>query len=129
MATNQDVKIKITGDSSGIEKAVSQAKSSLGELAKSYDFTKGAIAGLIGLGSANALIGTISSAIEAKARLHDLSTQTGISVEGLASLGKVARYSNTELVDVAGASNKLSKALFTQNEDSAGAAAAIRRLG
>lgn len=82
-----------------------------------------------GLGSIAGFASMISSAIEAKARLGELSTQTNISVEALSSLGKVGKFSNTSLDDIASASNKLSKALFSQNEDSKGAAQAIAALG
>lgn len=82
-----------------------------------------------GIASVAGFANMISSAIEAKARLRDLSLQTNISVEALASMGKVGKYSHTSLDDIAAASNKLSKALFSQNEDSKGAAQAIAALG
>jgi hypothetical protein len=91
-------------------------------------FTQIAIASA-GIGSIAGFASMIQESIEAKAKLRDLSTQTNISVEALSSLSKVGKYSNTAIEDVASASTKLSKALFTQNEDSKGAAAAIAALG
>lgn len=92
-------------------------------------YAKTAFISLTGVAGVGAFVGMISGAIEGKARLYDLSLQTGISVEALSALGKVAKFSNTSLDEIAGASNKLSKALFTQNEDSKGAAQAIAALG
>ena len=99
------------------------------EVEKYSGYAKSALIGLVGIGSVDAFKGMILSGIEGKARLYDLSLQTGITVEALGAMGKVAKLSNTSLDDVAGASNKLSKALFTQNKDSEGAAAAIKALG
>lgn len=82
-----------------------------------------------GIASIAGFTSMISGAIEAKARLRDLSIQTNISVEALSGLAKVGKFTNTSIDDIASASNKLSKALFTQNEDSKGAAQAIDALG
>lgn len=82
-----------------------------------------------GLGSIAGFTAIITSAIESRAQLAKLSVQTNISVEALASLGKVGKLSETSLDDIASASNKLSKALFSQNEDSKGASQGIRALG
>ena len=117
---------RIQADMQAAKQAVT---SSMGEIEKAVGYAKTAFIGLGGVLTVGALQGVVSGAIEAKARLYDLSTQTGISVEALSGLGKVAKYSHTELTDIAGASNKLSKALFTQNEDSKGAAQAIKALG
>jgi lambda family phage tail tape measure protein len=84
---------------------------------------------LAGAGAVLAFKSMIESGIEAKARMVDLSYQTGIGVEALASLGKVAKYSNSDLGEVAGAANKLAKALATQTENSAGAAQALKAMG
>lgn len=92
-------------------------------------FAKSALVGLIGIGTVNAFKGMILSGIEGKARLYDLSLQTGITVEALGALSKAGKLSHTSIDDIASASNKLSKALFTQNADSAGAASAIKALG
>lgn len=117
---------RIQADMQAAKQAVGTAMAGV----ESYVNTaKSALVGLIGIGTVDAFKGMIMSGIEAKARLYDLSLQTGISVEALGGLGKAAKLSNTSLDDVAGASNKLSKALFTQNEDSKGAASAIKALG
>ena len=102
---------------------------SMAEISKGVGYAQTALLGLGGALSVGAFANVIEGAINAKAKLYDLSIQTGISVEALSGIGKVAKYSGTELTDIAGASNKLSKALFTQNEDSKGAAQAIKALG
>lgn len=125
--------ISIQADTARIKADMDAVKSSVGSAMKDVEqyvgYAKTALVGLIGFGSVHAFIGIIESSIEAKSKLYDMSLQTGISVEALSALGKVAKYSNTDLADVAGASNKLSKALFTQNDESKGAAQAIKALG
>lgn len=78
---------------------------------------------------AASFVTAIAGATKYKARLADVSEQTGIAVEQLASLDRVAQYSGTSLETLTGASTKLSKALATSNEDSKGAAQAIKALG
>ena len=92
-------------------------------------YAKNAFLLLGGVTSIAAFKGIIDGGIAAKAKLYDLSLQTGITVESLGALGRVAKYSDIPLADVASASNKLSKSLFTQTEDSKGAAQAIKALG
>ncbi len=117
---------RLIADMQASKKAVADA---MGDITKSVEYAKTAFIALGGVTSVAGLQSFVSGGIEAKARLYDLSIQTGITVEALSGLGKIAKYSNTELTDIAGASNKLSKALFTQNEDSKGAAQAIKALG
>ena len=90
---------------------------------------KTALIGLVGIGSVASFKGMIDSAIEGRARLYQLSIQTGISVEALGAMAKVGKYTGTSIDEIATATNKLSKALFVQNEDSKGAAQAIKNLG
>lgn len=125
--------VSIQTDTARIKADMDAAKAIIGGAMKDVEqyvgYAKTALVGLIGFSSVKAFIGIIEGSIEAKSKLYDMSLQTGISVEALSALGKVAKYSNTDLGDVAAASNKLSKALFTQNEDSKGAAQAIKALG
>lgn len=92
-------------------------------------YAKTAMVALTGVASAGAFIHLIQGAIDAKAQLYDLSVITGMSVESISTLNEVARYSNTAIGDVTSASTKLSKALYTQNEDSKGAAQGLKALG
>lgn len=103
--------------------------SSAEDSARAVGLLRTAFIALGGVASLAGLQSIITGGIEAKAKLYDLSLQTGISVEALSGLGKVAKFSNTDLDLIANSSNKLGKALFTQNEDSKGAAQALQALG
>lgn len=92
-------------------------------------YAKTAFLTLGGVLTIGAFKSAIDGAIEFKAKLLDLSIQTGIGVSALGALGKVGKLTQTSLEDIAGASNKLSKAIETQNADSKGAAQAIAALG
>src|SRR5207253_5469166 len=59
----------------------------------------------------------------------NLSVQAGIAVESLSGLAAVGRATGTGADMIAAASNKLSKALATSNEESKGAARALKALG
>lgn len=101
----------------------------MGDVTRVVNAAKTAFIALGGVVSAGALVQVVNGAIEAKARLADLSLTTGITVEALSGLQRVGKFSNTSLDDIAGASNKLAKALFTQTEESKGAAQALKALG
>lgn len=90
---------------------------------------RSAFVALASVAGTGAFVGLINGAIDAKAKLYDLGLQTGISVEALGGLSKVAQFSNTSLDEIASASAKLGKALATTTEDSKGAAQAIKALG
>ena len=126
---NIEIATNVARIQADMQAAKTAVTSSMGEIEKAVGFAKNAFVLLGGVTSIAALRGIVEGGIEAKANLYDLSVQTGITVEALSGLGKVAKYSHTELTDIAGASNKLSKALFTQNEDSKGAAQALKALG
>lgn len=117
---------RLKADMDDAKKAVGGA---MKEIEQYVGYAKTALIGLGGAFSVSTFAGVVQGAIEAKAKLYELSVQTGVSVEALSGLGKVAKFSNTSLDDIAAASNKLSKALFTQNEESKGAAQALLALG
>ncbi len=75
------------------------------------------------------LAGFVNETMDAIGNLKDMSQKTGMTVESLSGLHSVAKLSGTSLDSIAGASNKLSFALSGANEDSKGAAAAIKALG
>jgi lambda family phage tail tape measure protein len=120
--------LAVSGESALVG-ALRNVSARLSENATQANFLRSAFTGLVGGAGAGGFVGMINGAIDAKARLYDLGLQTGINVERLGGLAKVAQYSNTELTDIASASNKLSKALATNNEDSKGAAQGIKALG
>lgn len=101
----------------------------MGGIQRAVDLARVAFVALAGAASVNALRGMVGSAIEGAAALKDLQQQTGASVAALNQMGAVGKLSDTSLQTIGGAMNKLSKAMAGSNEDSRGAAAAIKALG
>ncbi len=72
----------------------------------------------------------IEGTINATAKLHDLSTQTGITVETLSGLREVAKLGGIDLDTAAGLVNKLQKNMTEFSQTGAGKAAdAFKQLG
>jgi hypothetical protein len=88
-----------------------------------------AFAGMGAAAAAFSLTNSVRSAIEGAAALRNLSTQAGMAVEALSGLAAVGKATGTAADQIASASNKLSKSLATSNEESKGAAAALKALG
>ena len=88
-----------------------------------------AFVAMTGVAGVDALKGIVLGSIEGIAKLHDLSIQAGITVEALSGLSAVGRATGTGADTIAAASNKMSKALASSNEDSKGAATALKALG
>ncbi|MBB2485402.1 hypothetical protein H5407_09200 [Mitsuaria sp. WAJ17] len=93
------------------------------------DLAKTAFIALAGIGSIAAFAGMIKGSIDATAALHDLSIQTGASVAALGAFKSVGSYTETSAESIAGAMNKLAKNMAMADEDSKGAAVAIKALG
>jgi hypothetical protein len=131
MATTE-AKIKLTAEDAtsaafgSLLKNVANVKNELTGLPAK--FTQVAIASA-GIGSIAGFASMIAQTIEGRAKLRDLAIQSNISVEALSGLAKIGKQTDTSIEDVASASNKLSKSLFSQTEDSKGAAQAIQALG
>lgn len=87
------------------------------------------------IGSAAAAIGVFSfasmvkGAIDGAAALHDLSQVSGMTVESLSALSSVGKTSDTSIQQIVAASNKLSKAMASADEDTKGAGQALQALG
>jgi len=96
---------------------------------KAISMAKSALLGLAGIASVNVFKDMVMGVIDATGKLHDLSIQSGMSVAALAQFKGVGAYTQTAIEDIVGASNKLSKSLAGQNEESKGAAQAIAALG
>jgi hypothetical protein len=128
-----DVVIGLRADIAQLQKNMDDAKRSvqgaMKDISQYTGYAKDAFVAFGGVLSINAFKDIITGAIEFKARLIDLSAQTGISVTALGALGKTGKLTGTSLDDITAASAKLSKAISTQNEDSKGAAKAIQDLG
>lgn len=71
----------------------------------------------------------ISSAIESTAQLKRLSQETGVSGNALSALAGIGKMSGTSIDTITAAMNKLSKGMAGADEDSKGAAVAIKALG
>lgn len=128
-----DVVIGLRGDVARLQADMNEAKkvvsSAMKDIEQYVGYAKSAFVAFGGVLTISAFKDAIAGAIEFKARLYDLQTQTGISVTALGAMAKTGRLTQTSLEDIAGASAKLSKAIQTQNEDSKGAAQAIAALG
>lgn len=96
---------------------------------KAISLAKSALVGLAGIASVNVFKDMVMGVIDATGKLHDLSQVSGMSVAALAQFKGVGAYTSTAIEDIVGASTKLSKSLAGQNEESKGAAQAIRALG
>lgn len=85
---------------------------------------------LIGLGAASVAAGVLfEKLVGDAAKFQDLAEKTGASAETLASFKTAADVSATSLDTVAAASVKLTKGLAGADEETAGAANAIKQLG
>ena len=128
-----ELSIALRADVARLQADMNEAKQAVSGAMKDIEqyvgYAKTAFLSLGGVLSVNAFKDAIGGAIEFKARLLDLSAQTGIGVEALGALGKTGKLTSTSLDDITAASAKLSKAVQTQNEDSKGAAQAIAALG
>jgi hypothetical protein len=116
--------------------AVNRTKQAFNEIERSIDTVessslrlKGALAG-IGVGlSVGGLVALGSNAIDAAAKLDDLSEVTGASVEELSKLQQVARISGTDIGVVESFLVKLNKALHETDEEAKGANRALEAIG
>ena len=120
-----DIRAKFDKLQADMEEAKTAVKSGAGEIQAITKMVGGYVAA-IGLSN---LTGMIDSTISAAANLKHLSEQTGATVEGLSALRGVAKLSGTDIDTVGGAMNKLSKSMVGANEDSKGAASALKALG
>lgn len=112
---------------------MSQAKDVVGKTMKSIEgsvqLARTAFIGLTGITSVGMFASMINESIAAEAELKRLSIQTGVSVEALSAIKGVAKSSGTDVGTAAAAMNKLQKNLAGANEESKGAAQALKALG
>lgn len=112
---------------------MSDAKSMVGnamaDITSMVEKAQKAFVVLTGVASLEAFKGMILGAIEGAANLNKLSIQAGMTVEALSGLAVVGKATNTSAEQIAAASNKMSKALSSTNEDAKGAAAALKAIG
>jgi len=125
--------IEMAADLARLRQDMDDAKRSVGsamaDIQKAVDIAKTAFVALAGIGSVAAFAGMIKGSIDATAAMHDLSIQTGASVAALGAFKSVGSYTDTSAESIAGAMNKLAKNMAMADEDSKGAAIAIKALG
>lgn len=89
--------------------ALQKAASSMLSLGQAATMVQGQLAAIGASISVGGFAALISSTIQAQEKLHDLSQQTGATVEALSGIAAVAKLSNTDIDQVAGGLQKLAK--------------------
>ena len=89
--------------------ALQKAASSMLSLGQAATMVQGQLAAIGASISVGGFAALISSTIKAQEKLHDLSQQTGATVEALSGIAAVAKLSNTDIDQVAGGLQKLAK--------------------
>lgn len=117
---------RLQKDMGDAKRVVSDATS---EMRRMADFAGKALQFLgVGVGLA-ALKSMVTSAYDAAEALHDLSIQTGASVESLSAMAEIGKTTNTSANDIGSAMNKLAKNLAVASEESKGTGQALKALG
>ncbi|NVO06590.1 MAG: hypothetical protein HXX19_11980, partial [Rhodoferax sp.] len=114
---------------SDMDKSKAVVSDTMKQIESAINLAKQAFVAMTGVAGVDALKGIVLGAVESIAKLHDLSIQSGITVEALSGLATVGKATGTGADMIAAASNKFSKALASANEDSKGAATALKALG
>lgn len=114
---------------SDMDKSKAVVSDTMKQIESAVNLAKQAFVAMTGVASVNALKGIVLGSIESIAKLNDLAIQSGITVEALSGLASVGKATGTGADTIAAASNKFSKALASANEDSKGAATALKALG
>lgn len=117
---------RLQADMNAVKNQVGGAMSGISSAA---DFAKKAFAGLAAGMSIGAFVGMIKGSIDAAGALHDLSIKTGASVESLSKFQEVARLSDVSVDAIGQSMNRLAKSMAGADEDSKGAAQALKALG
>ena len=133
MSTIGTLEIQLLANIAKLQSDMDKSKSIVGDTMKqieaSVNLAKQAFVAMTGVAGVDALKGIVLGSIDSIAKLHELSIQAGVTVEALSGLAAVGRATGTGADTIAAASNKLSKALASANEDSKGAATALKALG
>jgi hypothetical protein len=127
------IEIQMLADLARLRADMNDAKTVVGnatqEMQRMADFAGKAL-GAIGVGfSLNAFKNMVTGFIDAAEALHDLSLQTGATVESLSAMQEIGRLTGTSAETIGGAMNKLAKNMSVANEESKGTAQAIKALG
>lgn len=117
---------RLQGD---MNKATGIVADSMRKVEGAVNLAKTAFAALGGAATLAGLVGMVKGSIDAAEALHDLSIQTGASVEALSAMAEVGKYTDTSVQTIAGAMNKLAKNMAVANEESKGTGQALKALG
>jgi hypothetical protein len=127
------IEIQMLADLARLKKDMDAAKGMVGDAAREMqryaDLVKGALGGIAAGLTIGAFKQMVTDSIDAADALHDLAIQTGVTVEGLSAMAEVGRTTGTTAEAIGGAINKMAKNLAVANEESKGAAQAIKALG
>lgn len=114
--------IKLLADTAQYEKAMAQVEATAGRVSGAL----GAIGITVGVGAFSQFI---ASSIEAAANLHDMSMQTGMTVEDLSALRDIAEMNGVSLETLASANGKMIKAMAEARKEGSDQAAVFKALG
>lgn len=127
------IEIQMLADLARLKKDMDAAKGMVGdatrEMQRYADLVKGALGGIAAGLTLGAFKQMVTDSIDAAEALHDLAIQTGVTVEGLSAMAEVGRTTGTSAEAIGAAINKMGKNLAVANEESKGAAQAIKALG
>jgi len=116
-----EAKIVITAEDQAT-RVLRQAQASIASFAGSF-------AALTGIAGAGGLVALTAQTVNQIAALDDLAEKTGASVESLSRLSQVAKISGIDMGTVETAMIRLTKALAGSDDESKGAALALKRIG
>ena len=116
-----DLKVKVGGDTSGFELAMSKVRGQARAMAK--DIGSGVANRIAGLFTLGAIEQTIRKTVEYAGQLTDLSARSGVAVESLQRLDKAARENGTSLDSLVGMWERVGSAREDALRDSKGGAA------
>lgn len=127
------IEIQLLADLARLKKDMDAAKGLVGDATRDMqryaDMAKTAL-GAVGAGlSAVAFKDLVQQGIDAMDVLNDMAIATGVTVETLSALRDIGRMSGTSLESLTGAMAKLARNMSTADEESLGAAQALKALG
>lgn len=133
MSTLDTLVIDLIANTARLQQDMNKATGIVGGAMKQVEgavnIAKQAFVALGGAATVAGLVNLVKSSIDTAEALHDLSIQTGASVEALSAMAEVGKYTDTSVQTIAGAMNKLAKGMAVANEESKGTGAAIKALG
>lgn len=128
-----DLLIKLGADVASLRTDMAESRrvvsGVMADIRRQATLARDALGGVAAALGARQFVGMVNGVADAQARLNDLNIVTGISVETLSALQDVGRMSGASIDTVSSAAVKLAKNMVGIDEDSKGAAQAVRVLG